>query len=165
MTDPKNPTHADACDKCDEWKDKFEKMKAARDALFEKSKESDKKADSEQAKAEAEKVKADSFAAGRARASLELKAQGVCGDEFKADGKTDRQINEAMLERLGVKLDADASDVYVQARLDTHLQLRVGKTAEQELAGGLRQTGTKTDETDEVPPHLEAIAKMQARFS
>jgi len=54
----------------------------------------------------------------RARLDLETKAAKVCGADWKADGKTDRQIRVDMLAKLGVTVADDKTDDYINARLD-----------------------------------------------
>lgn len=53
------------------------------------------------------------------RADLVAKARGVLGADFDASGKTTRQIQEAVLQKLDEKLSLDGKDdAYVQGRFD-----------------------------------------------
>lgn len=65
-----------------------------------------------------EVVKADAAKTARARVALETKVSGICGADWKADGKTDRQCRVDALNALKVDVAADASDDYLTAALD-----------------------------------------------
>lgn len=163
MPNPTTDPKIDAkCDKCDEWAKKYDALKGEFDAMKDKAKDAKKDADDAS-------VKDAAFAAGRARAALEVRAQQVCGEKWNADGKTDRQIHLDMLAALKVTVADSASDVYVQARLDAELDNRKGKngaaTAADEFATRVRDdaaAGNK-DADAKVKDHLKAIAEMQAR--
>ncbi len=168
MADPikNDAASADKCDKCDKLQGKLDAMSKELDGL-----KATLKGDSQQPvdptdadKARSDKAQADAFAAGKARAALEARAIATCGDKFTCDGKDDRALRVAMLDSFGVKLPADKAtdDAYIVARLDVETDARSKTTASSQIAGGLAQTD-KADPTANVPPHLLAIAEMQAR--
>lgn len=86
-----------------------DQAEAARDAA---------KAELDKLKSDSGSVHADQMKVARARVKLEERATEVLGKDVKLDGLSDREVQVLMLDKLGVKLDADKSDDYVAARLD-----------------------------------------------
>lgn len=84
--------------------------------------------DAEKARADAaEKARTDAAekfdAQVQARVDLVSKASAVLGDDFKADGKSDREIKVAVVEKVdGVKVEAEKADAYVDARFDSAIE-------------------------------------------
>ena len=85
------------------------------------------KAKADEAQAELDKLKEQRSdeairEAAKARVALEREAAKVLGDEAEMDGKTDRQIQEAVVQKVHSDADlSEASDTYVQARYDAAL--------------------------------------------
>ena len=169
MADPiKTDAAADKCDNCDKLQGKLDEMGKEMEGLKAKIKGDAQPVDPSDAdKARAAKLTADAFAAGKARATLEARAVATCGDKFACDGKDDRSLRLAMLDSLGVKVPTDKAtdDSYIAARIDVEVESRSKTTASAQLGAGLAQTDKtdKADPTANVPPHLLAIAEMQAR--
>ena len=65
-----------------------------------------------------EAFKADALGAARARVSLETQVAAICGADWKADGKTDRECRLDAVKALKVEVPADASDDYLRAVID-----------------------------------------------
>jgi hypothetical protein len=65
-----------------------------------------------------EAITADSLKNARARVELETQVSAICGKDWKADGKTDRQCRLDALTALKVEVAADASDDYLRAAID-----------------------------------------------
>lgn len=115
-------------------------------------------------------------AAKAARADLEKVAAGVCGKEFKADGKSDREVKAAVIAaRLpSVKLDGK-DDVYVAAMFDAALATpapaqskRKDGVSQEDLSRGLAHVdglppfmkkGEKEEEEDETEKKAKETAK------
>ena len=85
------------------------------------------KAKADEAQAELDKLKEQRSdeairEAAKARVALERDAAKVLGDEAELDGKTDRQIQEEVVQKVHSDADlSEASDTYVQARYDAAL--------------------------------------------
>ena len=135
--------------------------------------------DAAAARADALELEVKSFredAAKAARAELEKTATSVCGKEFKADGKSDREVKAAVIAaRLPtVKLDGK-DDVYVAAMFDAALATsptpaakRKDGASQTELARGLgREDGLppflKKGEKDEEEDETDKKAKEAAK--
>lgn len=86
------------------------------------------KAKADEAKAELDRIKEERSdeairEAARARVALERTAARVLGDDAELDAKTDREIQEAVIQAVHKDANlADASDVYVQARFDAAIE-------------------------------------------
>lgn len=63
-------------------------------------------------------VTADAGNAARARVALESQVAAICGADWKADGKSDRECRLDALKALKVEVAADASDDYLRAAID-----------------------------------------------
>ena len=94
-----------------------------------------------------EVVKADAMKAARGRVALENKVAGICGAEWKADGKTDRDCRLDALKVLKVEVAADASDEYIAGALDFASKAKADAprlTTADVIAAGMNRADNKT---------------------
>ncbi len=136
------------------------------------------KADSEQvqakldeAKAELEKLKAERTdeavqAAAKARVALERSAARVLGDDAELEGKSDREIREAVVTAVHADTDlSDKSDVYVEARYDaaveTHKAYDDAATKQRETATPKGDEGGKSDKRADAIDSIRGAWKRQ----
>lgn len=136
------------------------------DAVEAEVAEAKKAAETEKAKADAateelDKLKAERTdeaiaAAAKARIDLERSAVKVLGDSAALEGKSDREIREAVV--LAVHKDAqlgEQSDDYVAARFDAALDTHAGY---QDAGAAQRQTAAKRDDAE---PRNDAASQRQ----
>lgn len=100
--------------------------------------------------AELTQVRADADKTARARVALETKIAGLCGAEWKADGKSDRDCMVDGLKALKVEVAADASDDYLRGALEFAANnAPTRKTTAQLVADGMNRGDAK--------PHGNAV--------
>jgi len=122
----------------------------------------------DEANAELEKLKAERTdeaiqAAAKARVALERTASRVLGDDAELDGKTDREIREAVVQAVHADADlADKSDVYVEARFDAAVDTH---KAHSDAASKQRETATpKGDEGGKADKRADAIDSIRGAW-
>lgn len=103
----------------------------------------------------------------RVRLDLDAKAQKILGSEYKSEGKTDREVQSAIIEKLapGTKLDG-YSDEYVRGRLDAQLGASssdVLDRAREVASGGAQNQDTATKHPDTEDGHRDGMIEEQAK--
>jgi hypothetical protein len=95
----------------------------------------------------------------KARVALEESASKAVKD-YKADGKSDRQVRLDILAAWGVKIDEARTDDYVTARLDAETEHRAGKRSPSELiADAASKAGT-----EQAKPEPDANSVMRGHW-
>lgn len=95
----------------------------------------------------------------KARVELEAAAAKEVKD-FKADGKSDRQVRLDVLAAWGVKIDDTRSDEYVTARFDAETDARAGKRSATDLIADAASRAT----TDAAQPQPSANNTMRGHW-
>ena len=95
----------------------------------------------------------------KARVELEAKA-GAEVKDYKADGKSDRQIRLDVLAAWGVKVDEARSDEYVSARFDAETDARAGKRSATDLIADAASRATN----DAAQPQPSANQTMRGHW-